>query len=265
MSRGRGVLLYPLRQHSKPSAQHSVCLRRFRSTKSAIHSALNGSNDEYVRSWYVRKRPWEERGRETLSEESAGEDYFSTQNPHVGSRERNGHHDSESSIDDRNRGDDASFSGGLYHPLINRTSENDMQYSKKEIISKEVLRREDPDALTLRYTTSASEFLYGQTVVTAALMARRRKLYKLYMVGKPLSQNGRDQELGEIEAMAHKAGVPIKRVPARRRPILDKISEGRPHNVRFQHLNFLPGQCILAVLIPCRVLYWRHLPCQNCQ
>ena len=194
----------------------------------------------------MRKGSWEQPGRKSLPE-SAGDDYSSTKDRHVGVRERNGHHESQNSLDNRHRGDDASLTGGLYEyrPLNAGASEYDTEYSKRRQLSKEALQREDPDALTLPYTTSASEFLYGQTVVTAALRARRRQLYKLYMVGHAPGRKP-DQSYVEIEGMAHKAGIPIQKVQARLRRVLDKISEGRPHNVRLQLLKLLPDQSTIC-------------------
>jgi len=84
--------------------------------------------------------------------------------------------------------------------------------------------------LSIPYTTPASEFLYGTSVVEAALRSRReprRKLYKLYVY------QGENREFGDgrdtIERLAKKNNVPIVYHTDSPR-LLDKMSAGRPHN-----------------------------------
>jgi 21S rRNA (GM2251-2'-O)-methyltransferase len=84
--------------------------------------------------------------------------------------------------------------------------------------------------LSIPYTTPASEFLYGTSVVEAALRSRReprRKLYKLYVY------QGENREFGDgqdaIERLAMKNNVLIVYHTDSPR-LLDKMSAGRPHN-----------------------------------
>ena len=88
---------------------------------------------------------------------------------------------------------------------------------------------EDPEPLTLPYTTPASEFLYGHNVVTAALRARRRKLYKMYIYQSPKREDERRDI--NMRKMALDRGVSVEMVPADGLRMLDRMSEGRPHNV----------------------------------
>ncbi|RDW58031.1 hypothetical protein BP6252_13442 [Coleophoma cylindrospora] len=85
--------------------------------------------------------------------------------------------------------------------------------------------------LSVPYSTSASEFLYGTSVVQAALASRKvpgRKLYKLYIyTGENREDAGRDDKM---ESLARKNGVPVARVDATWLRTLDKMSGGRPHN-----------------------------------
>ena len=84
--------------------------------------------------------------------------------------------------------------------------------------------------LTIPYTTPASEFLYGTSVVTAALKSNRRKLYKLYMY------NGENREVANqdetMRKLALAAGVEVAQVARDWMRLMDKMSAGRPHNVR---------------------------------
>lgn len=83
--------------------------------------------------------------------------------------------------------------------------------------------------LSIPYTTPASEFLYGTSVVTAALQARTRKMYKLYIyTGENREAVARDDSIRQI---AKKAGVEVMNVQGEWMRLMDKMSTGRPHNV----------------------------------
>jgi 21S rRNA (GM2251-2'-O)-methyltransferase len=81
---------------------------------------------------------------------------------------------------------------------------------------------------SLPYTTAASEFLYGYSVVVAALKGGRRKLYNLYVHTRGANHEG----VTTILARARSAGVKIREVGDEYSRVLDKASSGRPHNVR---------------------------------
>jgi 21S rRNA (GM2251-2'-O)-methyltransferase len=94
--------------------------------------------------------------------------------------------------------------------------------------------------LSIPYTTPASEFLYGTSVVEAALRSRRdlrRKLYKLYVY------KGENREPGDgrdaIGLLARKNNVPIVYHTDSPR-LLDKMSAGRPHNGYILEASPLP-------------------------
>lgn len=89
--------------------------------------------------------------------------------------------------------------------------------------------------LSIPYTTAASEFLYGYSVVLAALRARRRKLYNLYLH----SRAARHEGICTLKERARTAGVQIHDVNDEWLPIMDKLSNGRPHNVRYIYQNDL--------------------------
>ncbi|KUJ15593.1 uncharacterized protein LY89DRAFT_89013 [Mollisia scopiformis] len=99
----------------------------------------------------------------------------------------------------------------------------------------------DKSPVVIPYTTPASEFLYGTSVVEAALMSRRiprRKLYKLYIY------NGENREGGErdtqLERLAKKHGVEVVRVGNEGLRLMEKLSSGRPHNGYILEASPLP-------------------------
>ena len=83
--------------------------------------------------------------------------------------------------------------------------------------------------LALPYTTSASEFLYGTSVIKAALQAARRKFYKLYMYDGD-NREVRDQDAA-IRKLALKNDLTVERVKGDWLRLMDRMSQGRPHNV----------------------------------
>jgi 21S rRNA (GM2251-2'-O)-methyltransferase len=82
--------------------------------------------------------------------------------------------------------------------------------------------------MAIKYTTAASQFLYGKSVVKAALEQGRRQLYKLYIYGGENRQDSRDNAL--ITMLANERNVPITIVPNEDQRLMDKMSMGRPHN-----------------------------------
>ncbi len=83
--------------------------------------------------------------------------------------------------------------------------------------------------VSIPYTTPASEFLYGTSVVSAALKAERRKLYKLYIYdGDKREVAARDSAIYKLGLQAH---VKPQYVGGDWIRMLDKMSTGRPHNV----------------------------------
>lgn len=93
--------------------------------------------------------------------------------------------------------------------------------------------------ISLPYTTPASQFLYGTSVVEGALLSKRRKLYKLYIyTGENRNVSGnRDIEL---ERMARRAGVVVEKVGPEFLRVMDKMSVGRPHNGYILEASPLP-------------------------
>lgn len=102
--------------------------------------------------------------------------------------------------------------------------------------------KQEPVLQSIPYTTSASEFLYGTSVVYAALKIARRKLYKLYVV-----QECQDPKTAgsRIKKLARLRGVPITMLGKAEVSLLDKLANGRPHNVRSsEYLSMVRGVCM---------------------
>lgn len=99
-----------------------------------------------------------------------------------------------------------------------RTDEADGMRARKRVMM----------PMTVKYTTAASQFLYGKAVVRAAFEQGRRKLYNLYIYG---GDNRKDiKENAIMTRLAEQRGVPITIVPTEEQRIMDKMSMGRPHN-----------------------------------
>ncbi|KZF19578.1 hypothetical protein L228DRAFT_224137 [Xylona heveae TC161] len=77
------------------------------------------------------------------------------------------------------------------------------------------------------YTTSASEFVYGTSSVTAALASKRRRLYTLYLY---TGEDGKQAIDKKLERLARNSGVLLRQVSGDWIRVLDKMSKGRPHN-----------------------------------
>ena len=98
--------------------------------------------------------------------------------------------------------------------------------------------------ISIPYTTPASQFLYGTFAIQAALKARRRKFYKLYVL------QGDDAQLdraAEIESLARSARVRVQQVGQDWARILNKMAEGRPHNGYVLEASPLPRLPIRAL------------------
>ncbi|KAL9131282.1 MAG: hypothetical protein Q9217_000770 [Psora testacea] len=103
-----------------------------------------------------------------------------------------------------------------------------------------------PEApLAIPYTTSASEFLYGTSVIKAALQASRRKFYKLYMY------DGDNRDVPErdaaIRGLALRKDLVVERVKGDWLRLMDKMSQGRPHNGYILEASPLPKLPITAL------------------
>ncbi|KAI0446185.1 RNA methyltransferase [Xylaria telfairii] len=99
---------------------------------------------------------------------------------------------------------------------------------KGEDSRREPESRRDDSPIRVHHTTAASQFLYGRSVVEAALKDSRRQLYKLYIYSGDDRRN-----VSQDEALAKLAGqkaVEVTKVTNDGLRMMDKMSGGRPHN-----------------------------------
>ena len=90
-------------------------------------------------------------------------------------------------------------------------------------------RRASKTPLSIPYTTPASEFLYGTSVVTAALRSSKRQLYKLYLYdGENREDRARD---ACVRKLALSRSIAVTRLKQDGVLLMDRMSRGRPHNV----------------------------------
>jgi 21S rRNA (GM2251-2'-O)-methyltransferase len=104
--------------------------------------------------------------------------------------------------------------------------------------------------VSIPYTTTASEFLYGTSVVEAALRSRRvprRKHYKLYIYNGENRDGGNVERDAGLERLAVKGGVEVVRVSGDWLRVMDKMSGGRPHNGYILEASPLPRQPITSL------------------
>lgn len=100
--------------------------------------------------------------------------------------------------------------------------------------------RDDETPLPVPYTTAASTFLYGTNTVLAALRAKRRKLYQLY-----LSREIADRDSAVREILRLSADLNITRdAPTK---LLAKMSTDRPHNGIVLETSKLPSPPVLSL------------------
>ncbi|KAL8418053.1 hypothetical protein RB594_001601 [Gaeumannomyces avenae] len=103
----------------------------------------------------------------------------------------------------------------------------------------------EPIVATIKYTTAASQFLYGKFVVEEALRASRRKLYHLYIYGGANRENvGRDMA---IERLAEKKGVKVTTLGEQDQKLMAKMSQGRPHNGYILEASPIPQPPVTAL------------------
>lgn len=124
-----------------------------------------------------------------------------------------------------------------YQPNTSRNRRITFSNSQRAARNRERKEKEPPGSdlkhlppASIPYTTPASKFLYGTSVVLAALKSSRRKLYKAYVYC------GEDREATSqnttVRKLALSRGVQVVNVEgALWARFLDKLSGGRPHNV----------------------------------
>lgn len=112
-------------------------------------------------------------------------------------------------------GDDGRGTGGRERRYFARSSKDEDETSGVPV--------------SIPYTTPASDFLYGTSVVSAALKFSSRRFYKFYCYSVPDRVNvSQDAAMCKL---ASSRGVEVKQVQGEWMRVMDKMSTGRPHNV----------------------------------
>lgn len=140
---------------------------------------------------------------------------------------------------------DRVWSSANTNGLFNRESRHNTDNDSNRSASPRMVNDRLP--LSIPYTTPASEFLYGTSVVEAALRSRReprRKLYKLYVYQGDNRESGDGRDA--IELLAKSNGVPIIHHTESPR-LLDKMSAGRPHNGFILEASPLPKLPLMSL------------------
>ncbi|RDL37855.1 uncharacterized protein BP5553_05288 [Venustampulla echinocandica] len=156
--------------------------------------------------------------------------------------------------DQRSRGEIAALAKALADPPT-RSAAVETRWNDPEERNNRgpTTRSSGPDSrtpLSVPYTTPASEFLYGTSVVEAALKAqkgrgRRRQLYKFYIYeGENRENTERDDDL---ERLARQCKVKIQRIRGDWLRLMDKMSGGRPHNGYILEASPLPRLPVLSL------------------
>jgi 21S rRNA (GM2251-2'-O)-methyltransferase len=92
----------------------------------------------------------------------------------------------------------------------------------------------DDVPVAIPYSSAASQWLYGVNTVIAALRGNKRKIYQLIV-----KKGERSSDADQILRLANSAGITIQTHDDTR--LLDKLSEGRPHNGAVLETSTLPA------------------------
>lgn len=101
---------------------------------------------------------------------------------------------------------------------------------------------EDDIPLSIPYTTAASSFIYGSNTVLAALRAQRRKFYRLYLHPRLSAREGNATDIRALAKQLH-----VRTTDTANSRLLDKLSDGRPHNGVVLEASRLPAPPVLSL------------------
>lgn len=85
--------------------------------------------------------------------------------------------------------------------------------------------------LSIPFSAADSEFLYGYSVVVAALKAHKREFRKIYIHPRALKRPSEAKELQRL-AREKMQETTVRFVDDRWYPVMNKMAADRPHNVR---------------------------------
>ena len=113
-------------------------------------------------------------------------------------------------------------------PVADETFGGLTRFTRENNAQRRAEKERDDVPIRIHHTTAASQFLYGRSVIEAALRDTRRKLYRLYIYNGEDRQNTVQDSL--LEQMATRKGIRVIKVGREGMRMLDKMSGGRPHN-----------------------------------
>ncbi|KAI1177731.1 RNA methyltransferase [Nemania sp. FL0916] len=130
----------------------------------------------------------------------------------------------------------------------NKFEDTDVQYANRNgniVEGEDESLSADDGPIRIHHTTAASQFLYGRAVVKGALKDSRRKLYRLYIYAGNDRRNLDDDD--QLARLAKQKGIRVVRVPNEGLRMLEKMSEGRPHNGYLLEASPLPQLPVKAL------------------
>ncbi|KAK3360159.1 Alpha/beta knot methyltransferase [Lasiosphaeria hispida] len=109
--------------------------------------------------------------------------------------------------------------------------------------------------LSVPHTTAASQFLYGKSVVEAALRGGRRELYKLYIYRPSNTSASRREQFAKdntppdftLENLAQEKGIKVVVLREEGLRVMEKMSGGRPHNNYVLEASPLPQRPVVSL------------------
>lgn len=246
------------RSHNKPTSPEVFEPRNERraADRMAIQRNPDGSKLSASRLAYL-ERPSSNRDRfdtiHSTSGYSGNGDYFKPsrsedkrrdgyERPDAGDRQSRGVQDYVSDLPFGGNGD-------RYKNRLNTGNSGPARRAYNDGAEPRLLLKPDVDKrvpLSIPYTTPASDFLYGTSVVEAALRSiNRRKLYKLYIYAGENRDNANKDS--SIEQLAKKAEVEVVHLDGDSIRLMDKMSGGRPHNGYILEASPLPRLPVLSL------------------
>ncbi|KAL5621581.1 hypothetical protein BROUX41_006481 [Berkeleyomyces rouxiae] len=148
-------------------------------------------------------------------------------------------------MDRKDFGDRRSSSSRQDHGFQRSRRPDHAQNLSKDLTFKEDRKPAIIGSPVVPYTTAASQFIFGKSAVKAALHANRRKLYKLYIYNGDNRKGARDDAL--FISLAKKNGIAWELVPTNGQPMMDRMSQGRPHNGYILEASPLPQPPVVSL------------------
>ncbi|KAM3557681.1 hypothetical protein MY1884_004380 [Beauveria asiatica] len=203
--------------------QHDSQLQRQGSNRQSLNQDLSESSTGKSNIMDIlasKPRQYSQYGERDSAEHSGGTRRWNEQQSGKDSRERRpGSQKDSSRHPGSTRGDEQPPDGDLL----------DKRFTSLEALGQRARAARKMMPMTIKYTTAASQFLYGRSVVKAALDGGRRRAYTLYVGGGAEDHPDRLYEM-QIVQLAMRKGANVILLRREQQRLMDKMSAGRPHN-----------------------------------